>query len=106
MAGTYWALGEIDFATASTFDADLRRTIDGCDDAVVAVDCSGVTFMGTAGFRVLVEATEYAARKRRTLVIRNLSSSCALLIRLCDSNGELVVEAPPQVGSSARLRLA
>jgi anti-anti-sigma factor len=106
MAGTFWALGEIDFATASAFGADLRYTMDNCDDAIVTVDCSGVTFMGTAGFRVLVEVSGYAARRGRTLVISNLSSSCALLIRLCDSRGELHVEFPAELGGSGRLRLA
>src|ERR1700690_291656 len=102
MAETYWALGEIDFATAAAFGAALRRTIDSGDDATISVDCSGVTFMGTAGFRVLVEATGYAARQGRALVVRNLSSSCALLIRLCDSGGELRVEPAAQTGSSGR----
>jgi anti-anti-sigma factor len=106
MAGTFWALGEIDLATAPAFEADLCRTIDDCDEAVITVDCSGVTFMGTAGFRVLVDATGYAARQGHTLVISKLSPSCALLVRLCDSRRELLVEPPAQVGSSARLRLA
>ena len=106
MAATYWALGEIDFATAATFSAELRRTIDSCDDATVGVDCSGVTFMGTAGFRVLVDATDHAARQGRTLVIRNLSSSCTLLIGLCDSGGALLVEPAVPAGHSGRLRLA
>ena len=106
MAATYWALGEIDFATAAAFSAELRRTIESGDDATVCVDCSGVTFMGTAGFRVLVDATDYAARQGRTLVVRNLSSSCALLIRLCDPVGDLLVECAAPSGHSDRLRLA
>ena len=93
MRGTCRAFGEIDRATASAFDVVLRDAIDDSGDAVVNVDCSGVTFMDSAGYRVLVGATAYAVRRGRTLAIRNLSSSCAMLIRLCDSDHELRVDA-------------
>ena len=92
MRGTYRAVGEIDGATAPAFDADLRNTIDCSDEPLVSVDCSGVTFMGSAGFRALAGATEYAARRGHTLVIRNPSPSCARLIRVCDRDGELRVD--------------
>jgi anti-anti-sigma factor len=93
MLATCRALGEIDRATASAFDVVLRDAIDDSDEVVVNVDCSGITFMDSAGYRVLVDATAYAVRRGRTLVIRNMSSSCAMLIRLCDSDHELLVVA-------------
>jgi anti-anti-sigma factor len=74
MPGTCMAIGEIDTATASAFDADLRDAIDSSDEAHISVDCSGVTFMDSAGYHVLVDATNYAVRRGRTLVIRNLSA--------------------------------
>src|SRR5712691_9197837 len=74
MLGTCMALGEIDTATAPAFNADLHDTIDDSDEAFVSVDCSGVTFMDSAGYHVLVGATAYAGRRGRTLVIRNMSS--------------------------------
>jgi anti-anti-sigma factor len=86
------ALGDIDRATAPAFGADLRAAIDSSDNGDVSVDCSGVTFMDSAGYRVLVDATNYAIRRGHTLVIRNLSPPCAMLIRLCDVNGELHVD--------------
>jgi len=92
MLGTRRLFGEIDIATAPAFNTDLRDAIDNSDEALVSVDCSGVTFMDSAGYRALVEATQYAVRRGRTLVIRNMSPSCAMLIRLCDLDHELLVE--------------
>jgi anti-sigma B factor antagonist len=92
MLGTCTTSGEIDTATASAFNADLHDAIDTSGAALVVVDCSDVTFMDSAGYHALVDATNYAARRGRTLVIRNLSPSCARLIRLCDSDRELRVE--------------
>ena len=92
MLGTCTALGDIDRATASSFDVELRDAIGSSDEAFVSVDCSGVTFMDSAGYRVLVDATDYPVRRGHTVVIRDLSPACALLIRLCDVDGELHVE--------------
>jgi anti-sigma B factor antagonist len=92
MLGTCRALGDIDRATASTFDVELRDSIDSSADELVRVDCSGVTFMDSAGYRVLVGATAYAVRRGHTLVLSNMSSSCAMLIRLCDPEHELRIE--------------
>ena len=89
------AVGDIDSATAPHFNADLRRVIDNSDDAVVSVDCSDVTFMDSAGYHALVNATRYAARRRHTLVIRNLSPACARLLEICDWEGELRVDPHP-----------
>ena len=92
MLGTCKAIAEIDRATAPAFNADLHDAIDASDAPLVVVDCSDVTFMDSAGFHVLVDATEYAVRRGHTLVIRNMSPSCAMLIQLCDLDGELRVE--------------
>jgi anti-anti-sigma factor len=93
MAGTCKAVGEIDMATAAAFRADLFDVIDNSEEALVSVDCSGVTFMDSAAYHTLIEATEYAERRGHTLVIRNLSPSCARLIRLCIQSNDLSVES-------------
>jgi anti-anti-sigma factor len=92
MLATCRVLGEIDAATAASLNADLHDAIDDTDEASVNVDCSGLTFIDSAGYHVLVDATNYAVRRGRTLMIRNLSPSCAALIRLCDQDRELHVE--------------
>jgi anti-anti-sigma factor len=96
LQGVCKALGEIDTATAPAFSADLRDAIDGSDGAVVCVDCSGVTFMDSAGYHVLVDVTNYVVRRGHTLMIRNMSPACARLVRLCDLDRELRVEPAPQ----------
>jgi anti-anti-sigma factor len=92
MLGTCTAVGEIDLATAPAFKADLHDAIDTSDTDVVLVDCSGLTFMDSAGFHTLLDATEYAVRHGHTLEIRNLSPSCSRLLRLCDWESELHLE--------------
>ena len=93
MQGTCKPLGDIDRSTAAEFDVDLRDAIDNSDETLVNVDCSGVTFMDSAGYRVLVGASEYAVRRGRSLVFCDPSPVCALLIRLCDLEHELRVDA-------------
>ncbi len=95
MQGTYRAIGDIDFSNAPALSADLRDTIDGSDEEIVSVDCSGVTFMDSAAFHALVEVTEYAVRRGRTLVVRDLSPYCAMVLRICDCDGELHISDDP-----------
>ena len=89
MPGTCTASGEVDRATAAVFQDRLYDAIDNSADEVVIVDCSAVTFMDSTGYHALVNATEYAFRHGHTLVVRNMSSSCARLLRICDSDHEL-----------------
>src|SRR5260221_13120509 len=91
MPGTYKAFGEIDTATAPGFNAELHDLIDNSDEAVVSVDCSGVTFMDSAGYHELVDATNYAVRRGHTLVLRNLLPSVVSLFRFCDTDGVMCV---------------
>lgn len=93
MLGTCTSSGDIDRASAAAFGAEIYDTIDNADDELVSVDCSGVTFMDSAGFHVLVDATQYAVRRGHTLVIRNPSHACAMLLRLCDMESELRIDA-------------
>ena len=93
MLGTCKALGALDTATAPSFDADLHDAIDNANEAFVNVDCSGLTFIDSAGYHALVDATNYAVRRGHTLVIRNPSPSCAMLLRLCDMESELRIDA-------------
>jgi hypothetical protein len=75
--------------------ADLRDAIDASDEPLVSVDCSDVTFMDSSGFHAMVDATEYAARRGHTLVIREPSPPCRRLIRLCDWAASFVEGAAP-----------
>ena len=93
MLGTCITSGDIDRASAAAFGAEIYDTIDDSDDELVSVDCSGVTFMDSAGYHVLADATRYAMRRGHTLVIRNPSRACAMLLRLCDTESDLRIDA-------------
>ena len=93
MLGTCTSIGDTDRASAAAFGAQIYEMIDDSDEALVSVDCSGVTFMDSAGYHVLVDATKYAIRRGHTLVIRNPSHACAMLLRLCDIERELRIDA-------------
>jgi anti-anti-sigma factor len=88
-------IGDIDMASVRSFSAELHDAIDTSDQASIDVDCSGITFMGSSGYRALVEANYYAHEHGHTLTISNMSSSCALLIELCNKDDELTCK--PQV---------
>ena len=93
MANVVSALcGEIDLATADAFRSDLYDLIDRCELPIVHVDFAAVTFMDSAGYHALVEATEYGSRRGHVLVLRNLSAQCAKVMRLCDQDNELHIE--------------
>ncbi len=92
MLGISKALREIDTSSAPAFNAHLHDAIDSADDELMVVDCADVTFMDSAAFHVLVDASKYAVRRGRALVILNLSPSCAMLIQLCDGDQELRLE--------------
>jgi anti-anti-sigma factor len=91
LLGTYDGGPEIDLSTCAVLLSALRDLVDRSDEAVVTVDCSRITFMDSSAFHALVDATEYAKRRGHTLVVRNLSASCARLVRLCDFEHELRV---------------
>ncbi len=93
MLGTCQAIGDIDAATGTAFGVLLRQTVDNSDESLVSVDCAGVTFMDPAGYHVLVDAARYAARRGRTLVIRNMSPPSARLIGLYGWDRALRVES-------------
>lgn len=92
MLGTCTARGEIDMATAPALQIELFDCIERADEPLVNVDCAGVTFMDSAGYHALVRATEYAAQRGHTLVIRNLPPACGRVIRMCNLDRELNVE--------------
>jgi anti-anti-sigma factor len=92
MLGTRKVLGEIDIANAPAYFAELHDAIDDSEGPLVVADCSELTLMGSAAYHVLVDATAYAVRRDRTLVIRNLSPKCASVMRLCDRERELHIE--------------
>lgn len=64
MLATCEAVGEIDKATAPAFSADLRDAIDRSDEAIVSVDCSGVTFRHFESLSGAIHEGKQASRSR------------------------------------------
>ena len=81
--------GEVDLATAGAFRADLYTSVDRCDTPLVVIDLGDVTFIDSAGFHALVDATEYALGRGHVMVIRNVSSFYVEMLRICDWDNEL-----------------
>ncbi len=73
--------GEVDASTSW----GLARALD--DPDIVRLDCSGVTFFGGAGIRVLLEA----ARDRR-LVLRCPSAAMMRVLTAAGQAGEFAIE--------------
>ena len=93
MVGICEAGREIDLCTAAAFAAAMRAEIDWADNRAVFIDCSDITFMDSSAFHALVDAHEYAIDHGHLLMIRNLRPNCARVMRLCDSNHELTIDA-------------
>lgn len=77
--------GEIDLSTSGCFREQLHEVIDGTSGALVFVDFSDITFIGSAGYREVLGATSYAKSRDQLLVIQNPSLTCR---RLFDLIGE------------------
>lgn len=56
------AWGRIDFFSASVFEIQARRTVTGADRDVI-IDASNVTYMSTAGLRVLLHLWQDLRRR-------------------------------------------
>jgi anti-anti-sigma factor len=93
MLGIREASVEVDLFTASAFAAAIRAEIDWADNRAVYIDCSAIAFMDSGAFHALVYAHRYAIDHGHLLVIRNLRPNCARVIRLCDPDNELTIEA-------------
>lgn len=84
--------GEIDIATADAFGSDLYDLIDRCDLPIIHVDLAAVTFIDSAGYHALIDATDYGSRRGHVLVLRNLPVQCDKVLRICDQDNELHIE--------------
>ena len=60
------AWGRIDFFNANLFEVQARRAVTGTDRDVI-IDASGVTYMSTAGLRVLLHIWQDLKKENRTL---------------------------------------
>lgn len=87
--------GEIDIATAPAIRRLLVAAIS-AGDVHLAVDMSGVTFIGAAGIGVLVAAANRAREAGGTLSLLAPSPQVLWLLDICHLNG--ILPAAPRRG--------
>jgi anti-sigma B factor antagonist len=63
------ASGELDIASAATFEDELRRAIDS-DACTVILDVEGLTFIDSTGLRAFLKAAEMSRSTGRSLIVR------------------------------------
>jgi anti-sigma B factor antagonist len=73
------AWGELDQASASAFEAGLRRAIRASDFGVV-LDLDGVTLIDSVGLHVLIAATTLCLTCRRELIMLRASAQVKQVI--------------------------
>ena len=86
--------GEIDIATAPAIRRFLMAAISG-GDAHLAVDMSGVTFLGAAGIGVLVDAANRAREAGGSLSLLAPSPQVRWLLDVCHLDGILPTAQRP-----------
>ena len=75
------AWGELDQASASAFEAELRRAIRASDFGVL-LDLDGVTFIDSIGLHVLIAATTLCLTYRRELIVLSASAQVKQVIEM------------------------
>ncbi len=84
--------GDVDAASAGTFEGEVAAAFFGSPDATsMVVDLSGVGFMDSMGLRVLIGALRTTQERGGTLTVRNPSSVVAQLLEVTRLTGELNV---------------
>ena len=73
------AWGELDLATASEFEAELRRAIRASEFGVV-LDLDGVVFIDSTGLNALIAASTLCLTCRRELVMLRASAQVKQVI--------------------------
>ena len=85
--------GELDLTTASRAAARIRRAQD--ESRVLICDLRAVWFLDLTGLRVLLDATEYADRSDRRLLVANAPSIMPRMLRTLDLEDALEAPALP-----------
>jgi anti-sigma B factor antagonist len=75
------ARGELDQASAGSFELALRRAIRASESPVV-LDLDGVTFIDTMGLNILIAAATLCRTTRRELTMRRVSAQVAHVIEI------------------------
>jgi anti-anti-sigma factor len=91
--------GEIDLASEEDFAEALDCALD-CQSAVLLVNLSDVTFLGSAALHVLLEANEKARRRKCTLRVAHGGSFAARVLTVAGLDQVLEVFDSPETARS------
>ena len=85
--------GELDVLTIDRFRAAVGAGLDQLPDGgILVIDLAGVTFLGSPGLQVLVNATRAASRRREPLrIVVDANRSVIRPIRLTGLDGVLAL---------------
>ncbi len=74
---------KLDWTALRALRPAVARAVDGAEGTPIHVDLSGVTAMEPAGIGALVVLSEFASRKRNTLVLDGVAPRFDALLREC-----------------------
>ena len=75
-----WAIGEVDMAVARQLGAEIEGHL--VPGSTVALDCTAITFMDSAGLRVLVRALRLAEEVEAEFVLTSVPEPVAKVLKL------------------------
>jgi anti-anti-sigma factor len=89
--------GRLDHVSAPAFEKELLPQADGCsgDDKKLVLDCSGLTFMSSAGLRVLMIAAKRCRKQNGKMVLAALQPTIKEIFRI--SRFDTVFDVFPSV---------
>jgi anti-sigma B factor antagonist len=89
--------GRIDHVSALAFESELLPHADGCtgEEKKLLLDCSGLTYMSSAGLRVLMIAAKRCRKQNGKMVLAALQPTIQEIFRI--SRFDTVFEVFPSV---------
>jgi anti-anti-sigma factor len=89
--------GRLDHLSAPLFESALLPQTEGCtgEEKKLVLDCSGLTFMSSAGLRVLMIAAKHCRKQNGKMVLAALQPTIQEIIRI--SRFDTVFEVFPSV---------
>jgi anti-anti-sigma factor len=75
-------IGELDLATVAGLDDELRR-VERADPAVIAIDLSELTFIGSAGIGAILEASQRSSERGYRLVVVSANPTVQRAFDIC-----------------------
>jgi len=86
------AVGEIDSETAPKLEGEVRAALFSSSASTLVIDLSRVTFMDSAGLRVVIDLHRAMQERVGCLVLRRPSATVARLLEITNLGASLQIE--------------